>query len=340
MDGFNEFLVSMETFFKSSLEVIVLFIITAIVGFIIIKLLLRLLRKIESKGKIEGTLFKFIYAIAKFLLYMTYILTLLAIAGVPITTIVAVITALALGLTLALQSSVSNISNGAIIMMNKPFVLGDFVEINGKEGTVVDINMFNTKILTVTNEAITIPHNMTISNTIKDYSAMPTRRVDIIVSLDFASDIEKAKTMLFDIIANNEYVIQDEANAVSMASINERSVNLQVKAWCSGKVYWDCLYSLNESIYKLFSEDNIDMPFQKMQVDIKKDDTTSANAVDIKTHDTISANTVDIKKDDTISENAVDIKLHDTISANAVDIKKDDTISENAVDIKKDDTKA
>lgn len=276
MNEFKEFIAPLTTFLDLGLGAIVLFITVALFGIILIKLLLKLLRKLEKKGKIEGTLFKFIYAVTKFIMYMVYTLTLLAIIGVPITTIVAIITALTLGLTLALQSSVSNISNGAILMINKPFVLGDFVEINGKEGTVVDINMFNTKILTITNEAITIPHNITVNNTIKDYSAMPTRRVDIVVSLDFNSDIEKAKTMILDIISNNDFVIKDADNVVKMASINERSVNLQLKAWCSSKVYWDCLYSMNESIYKLFSEDNIDMPYQKMQVDIKKDDVTKS----------------------------------------------------------------
>ena len=273
MEGFKSFLNAMKIFFESGLGNLVLFLSVAILGLIFIKIVLKLLSKVGNKSKIEGTVFKFAYAVSKFVLYMLYILTLLTIVGVPITTIVAMITALTLGITLALQSSVSNIANGIVIMANKPFVLGDMIEINGKEGKVTDITMFHTKILTITNEMISIPHNITVNTIVKDFSSMDTRRIDIPVTIDFNSNVAKAKAMLEDIIASNELIIKDAENAVNMSDVNERSVTLVVKAWSTNADFWDCTYALNESVYKLFSEDDIDMPYKKMQIDIASNNT-------------------------------------------------------------------
>ena len=143
--GFNSFMETMTKFFTSGLGKIVLFIIVAIIGAILIKVFIKMLRKLGTKTKIDQTVYKFMITVVKFVLWMLYILTLLAIIGVPITSLVAIITALTLGVTLAVQSSVSNLANGIILLANKPFKIDDFVEINGVSGTVVDISIFNTK---------------------------------------------------------------------------------------------------------------------------------------------------------------------------------------------------
>lgn len=279
MEGFNKFLAQCKTFFESGLGVAVLFIITAILGFIVIKLILKLLKRLEKKTRIDNTICKFIYAVAKFALYMLYIITLLAIIGVPITSLVAIFTALTLGFTLALQNSVSNIVNGVILMANKPYKIGDSVQIDTVTGTVVDINIFNTKLKTPNNEVITIPHNITLANPIIDLSAMDKRRVSITIGVSYNTDIYLVKNLITDILKNNVLVLHEEENSVNLSLMNSSSLDFSVKAWTKTDTYWDCLYSLNEQIFTALNENGIEIPYQQIDIHMRNEENNLENSI-------------------------------------------------------------
>ena len=206
------------------------------------------------------------------MLWVLYVLTLLAIAGVPITSLVAVITALTLGVTLAIQSSVSNLANGVILLANKPFKIGDLVEINGVTGTVVDISIFNTKLRTANNEIITMPHNVTINNPIIDYTSLEMRRIALDVSVSYDSDMTKVKEILLETIKEQELVLQDQANSVNLAKMNSSSIDFSVKVWTATENYWDCFFALTESVFNKLNENNIEIPYNKLDVLIKSNE--------------------------------------------------------------------
>ncbi len=264
--GFNSFMETMTKFFTSGLGKIVLFIIVAIIGAILIKVFIKMLRKLGTKTKIDQTVYKFMITVVKFVLWMLYILTLLAIIGVPITSLVAIITALTLGVTLAVQSSVSNLANGIILLANKPFKIDDFVEINGVSGTVVDISIFNTKLRTSNNEIITMPHNVTINNPIIDYTSLEMRRIALDVSVSYDSDMNKVKQVLLDTIKEQDLVLQDQANSVNLAKMNSSSIDFSVKVWTATENYWDCFFALTESVFNKLKENNIEIPYNKLDV--------------------------------------------------------------------------
>lgn len=270
--GFNSFMETMTKFFTSGLGKIVLFIIVAIIGAILIKVFIKMLRKLGTKTKIDQTVYKFMITVVKFVLWMLYILTLLAIIGVPITSLVAIITALTLGVTLAVQSSVSNLANGIILLANKPFKIDDFVEINGVSGTVVDISIFNTKLRTSNNEIITMPHNVTINNPIIDYTSLKMRRIALDVSVSYDSDMNKVKQVLLDTIKEQDLVLQDQANSVNLAKMNSSSIDFSVKVWTATENYWDCFFALTESVFNKLKENNIEIPYNKLDVLIKSNE--------------------------------------------------------------------
>lgn len=270
--GFNKFMTTLTNFFNSGLGKIVLLIIVAIFGAILIKLLLKGLRKLGTKTKIDQTVFKFLVTVVKFALWMIYVLTILAIIGVPITSLVAIITALTLGVTLAIQSSVSNLANGIILLANKPFKIDDFVEINGVSGTVVDISIFNTKIRTPNNEIITVPHNITINNPIIDYTCMEKRRIALDISVSYDSDVDQVKQVLLDTIKAQDLVLQDDANSVNLSKMNSSSIDFSVKIWTATENYWDCFFAITESIFKNLKDNNIEIPYNKLDVFIKNNE--------------------------------------------------------------------
>ncbi len=270
--GFNSFMETMTKFFTSGLGKIVLFIIVAIIGAILIKVFIKMLKKLGTKTKIDQTVYKFMITVVKFVLWMLYILTLLAIIGVPITSLVAIITALTLGVTLAVQSSVSNLANGIILLANKPFKIDDFVEINGVSGTVVDISIFNTKLRTSNNEIITMPHNVTINNPIIDYTSLEMRRIALDVSVSYDSDMNKVKQVLLDTIKEQDLVLQDQANSVNLAKMNSSSIDFSVKVWTATENYWDCFFALTESVFNKLKENNIEIPYNKLDVFIKQNE--------------------------------------------------------------------
>lgn len=270
--GFNSFMETMTKFFTSGLGKIVLFIIVAIIGAILIKVFIKMLKKLGTKTKIDQTVYKFMITVVKFVLWMLYILTLLAIIGVPVTSLVAIITALTLGVTLAVQSSVSNLANGIILLANKPFKIDDFVEINGVSGTVVDISIFNTKLRTSNNEIITMPHNVTINNPIIDYTSLEMRRIALDVSVSYDSDMNKVKQVLLDTIKEQDLVLQDQANSVNLAKMNSSSIDFSVKVWTATENYWDCFFALTESVFNKLKENNIEIPYNKLDVFIKQNE--------------------------------------------------------------------
>lgn len=272
VSGFNDFTSTMTKFFTSGLGKIVLFIIVAIIGFILIKLFIKFLKKMGKRIKLDQTVYNFLITVIKFVLWVLYVLTLLAIAGVPITSLVAVITALTLGVTLAIQSSVSNLANGVILLANKPFKIGDLVEINGVSGTVVDISIFNTKLRTANNEIITMPHNVTINNPIIDYTSLEMRRIALDVSVSYDSDMTKVKEILLETIKEQELVLQDQANSVNLAKMNSSSIDFSVKVWTATENYWDCFFALTESVFNKLNENNIEIPYNKLDVLIKSNE--------------------------------------------------------------------
>lgn len=259
-----------KNFFTLNLNNIILFFCVAIFGLIILKIVLTVVRRIFKKTKLDRTLTGFIVSLLKFVLLMVYILTLATIVGIPVTSIVAIFTALSLAVALAIQGSFSNLANGMVLLASKPFKAGDYIEIAGVAGTVNNIKLMNTELTTANNQVVTIPHNKTIADIITNYTVLGKRRMEIVVSVDYNVDIEFAKKVIMDVCLKHDKILKQEINSVRLSKCSASSLDFTLKAWAEIEDYWSTYYDISEAIVIALRKNKITIPYQTIDVHIKE----------------------------------------------------------------------
>lgn len=246
-------------------------IIIAIVIFYIGKWVARkltdLVVKITRKtGKVDETLLKFLSNIIYYVLMIVVILTALEQVGVDTTSFLAILGAAGLAIGLALKDSLSNFASGVMIIMFRPFKVGDFIVAGGVSGSVEEISIFNTILKTGDNQTLIVPNGTITSGTITNVNAKPTRRVDLVVGIGYDDDIKKAKEVLNKIIVSDERVLVDEGVTVAVSELADSSVNFVVRAWVNTPDYWAVKFDLTEKIKLTFDEEGISIPFPQQDV--------------------------------------------------------------------------
>ncbi len=251
-------------------------IIAAILVFIIakfvIKHLMNLIKKLFEKSKLDGAVKTFLLSIIKAALYVLLIIGIVEILGVATATIVSVVASAGLAIGLALQGSLSNFAGGVLILVMKPFKLGDYIIASGVEGTVVSMDVFYTKIRTTDYKDIVIPNGMLSNNTITNVSAQGKRRLDITASASYNADIEKVKQVLTEICKNCTLVRRDEEVRVFVSQYAQSSIDYNVRFWVDAANYWDAKFFITESIKKEFDRNGIEIPYSKLDVNILNKD--------------------------------------------------------------------
>ncbi|MBD3824837.1 MAG: mechanosensitive ion channel [Epsilonproteobacteria bacterium] len=227
-------------------------------------------KKLMLRAKIDQTLVEFFESIIYFVLLVVVILTSLNALGVNTTSFLAVFGAASLAVGLALKDSLSNIGAAVIIILFRPFKVGDTIEAGGAMGTVEDINLFSTVIVPVDKSRIIVPNSAIISGNITNFSLRDVRRVDHLVGIGYGDDLKKAKEILNTIIAQDERVMQDPAPLVAVAELGSSSVNLAFRVWVKADLYWDVYFETLEKIKLEFDAQGISIPFPQMDVHINK----------------------------------------------------------------------
>ncbi len=236
----------------------------------LIKWVLKLTTKALNKGKLEPMVVKFVYSIVKIGLYVLLFIAVVSILGIPTTTFVTLFGTVTLSVGLALQGSLANLAGGVLILIFKPFKVGDYIVACGEEGTGVGIDVFYTKLATVDNKVIVIPNGTLANSSVKNVSAMDKRRVDVQVGISYESDIATAKGVLMGIIDKNENVLRDKPINVFVASLDASQVTLETRVWVSSDKYWDTKWALTEQYKLALDENGIEIPFNQLSVTIKK----------------------------------------------------------------------
>ena len=223
--------------------------------------------KITRKtGKVDETLLKFLSNIIFYILMIVVILTALGQLGVDTTSFLAVIGAAGLAVGLALKDSLSNFASGVMIIMFRPFKVGDLINAGGVTGVVEEISIFNTVLKTGDNQTLIVPNGAITSGTITNVNAKPTRRVDLIVGIGYEDDIKKAKEVLTNIVSSNEKVLVEEGITVAVSELADSSVNFVVRAWVKTPDYWDVKFALTENIKLTFDKEGISIPYPQQDV--------------------------------------------------------------------------
>lgn len=223
--------------------------------------------KITRKtGKVDETLLKFLSNIIYYVLMIVVILTALEQLGVDTTSFLAILGAAGLAIGLALKDSLSNFASGVMIILFRPFKVGDFINAAGVSGSVEEISIFNTLLKTGDNQTLIVPNGAITSGTITNVNAKPTRRVDLVVGIGYDDDIKKAKEVLTNILTSNEKVLVEEGITVAVSELADSSVNFVVRAWVNTPDYWDVKFGLTEEIKLTFDKEGISIPFPQQDV--------------------------------------------------------------------------
>jgi small conductance mechanosensitive channel len=239
-----------------------------VIGKIAARLLKNLLQKILEKGKVDPVLVSFCCNLAYSALLVFVVLAALGRLGVQTASFVAVIGAAGLAVGLALQGSLANFAAGVLMLIFRPFKIGDFVDGGGVSGVVKDIHIFTTTLNTPDNKRVIVPNSKIMGDNIINYSAEGTRRVDLVVGISYDDDIDKAKTALMDEVKKDDRVLADPEPVVAVVEMADSSVNLVVRPWVKVPDYWNVYFSLTEALKKRVEAEGMSIPYPQRDVHI------------------------------------------------------------------------
>jgi small conductance mechanosensitive channel len=248
---------------------LVIAIVLMIITFKIVNVVTKKLYKRMQKKNIDETIARVGSQSLRIALKLIILVCLVGYVGIETASISAVIASLGVGISLAVQGTLSNFAGGVIIIVMRPFKIGDFITSNGESGTVEDIKLFYTHIVTTDNRAVVIPNGTLANNVIVNASAKDTRRCDITVSAAYGSDIDKVKEVISQVCAENELIFKDPAPFVMLSNMGESSLDFVVRAWCNRADYWTVNFYLLDAIKKAFDKNGIEIPFNQLDVTIK-----------------------------------------------------------------------
>lgn len=262
----ENFTVQLLEISKVYLPKIVLAIILIIAGIWLIKAVVKIIENIMEKKEVDTSLGKFLSKLISITLNVALIISIASTIGIETTSFVAVLGAAGLAIGLALQGSLSNFAGGVLILLNKPFKVGDFIEGGGQMGTVDNISIFYTVLKTPQNQVISIPNGGLANSSVVNYSTESTRRLDETWGIGYGDDIDKAKAVLKDIIENDERVIKENGYQIIVTELADSSVNLQTRVWATGADFWNLKFDMLETVKKRFDAEGISIPFPQWDV--------------------------------------------------------------------------
>lgn len=254
---------------ETYLPKITLGIVYLIVGFWIVKKVTRILNMVMKKRDIDKGIISFTISFSRTALNLLLILSVATTLGFETTSFVAILTAMAFSIGMALQGSLSNFAGGVMILLVKPFKIGDYIEGGGFSGTVDDIQLFNTVLKTPDNKRIVIPNSSLSNSGITNYSTFDTRRVDIVFGVDYKEDLHNVKNILSEIINLHELVLKDPEPFVRLTELNASSIDFSVRAWTKTEDYWTVRFDLLEQVKDRFDKENISIPYPHITIENK-----------------------------------------------------------------------
>lgn len=257
--------------FLEYLPTLIVAVVVYIIGCIINKIIMKLLSKGLERSKIDATVHGFLKSLVKVVLICITIIIVLTILRVPMTSIITVVGSAGIAIGLALQSSLSNIAGGVIVLIAKNFRVGDYISINGTEGTVKEISIFSTNIITIDNKSIFVPNGIVSNSTIINFTREKTRRVDHIMSISYNNDTKKAISVINEVINNNSKILSVPEPFVRICAFSSSSVDISVRVWVNSADYWDVYFDLLEQIKEAFDENGIVIPYNQLDIHMIKD---------------------------------------------------------------------
>lgn len=251
---------------------ILLALVVLIIGCLVIKGVKKAITKAEKFSKLEKTVQSFLKSFLSILLYAILIIIVIGILGIPMTSVVAVLASCGLAVGLALQGALSNFAGGLMILIFKPFRVGDYIEAGGSEGTVRDISIFYTVLTTVDNKRITVPNGDLMNASVTNFSSEEQRRVDLEFKITNDCDLNLARGVLLKAAESTEGAHSDPAPFARMTAVDDDTYIFTVRVWCDSASYWDVYFALLENCSRALSDNGIDDPEERIAVRVVKDE--------------------------------------------------------------------
>ena len=248
--------------------------VAAIVVYILGRWVIKLIKKGLSKAmlyrKADASLNTFLMSLVSVLLTFFLILAIVGILGINTSSLVALLASAGLAIGMALSGTLQNFAGGVMIMLFRPFKVGDFISAQGFEGKVNEIQIFNTHLLSVDNKEIILPNGALSTNAMTVFSKQDTRRVDWVFSIAYGDDYDKAKSVLKRLCQEDERILKEPGVMIELIKLNNSSVDITVRAWVKTPDYWLVFFAMNEKVYKTFAEEGLNIPFPQMDVHLKQ----------------------------------------------------------------------
>ncbi|MHC9510048.1 mechanosensitive ion channel family protein [Kangiella sp. M94] len=237
-----------------------------LVGLILIRMILNGVRKAFAKKNFDITLQRFLVSMISILLKAALAITVIGMLGIQMTTFVAMLGAAGLAIGLALSGTLQNFAGGVILLIIRPYRVGDFVEMQGHSGTVKEIQIFNTILTTPDNKTIIIPNSPISTGSMINYSTQPKRRVDFTIGIGYDDDIDTARDVILAVIAKDDRIHQDPAPFIAVSALADSSVNFVLRVWADSGDYWGVYFENLEAIKKALDANNISIPYPQRDV--------------------------------------------------------------------------
>lgn len=242
-----------------------------IIGRFVIKQISRLLAKILEKRKLEISVQTFLRSLVSLLLNLVLAFAIISKLGVETTSLAALLASAGVAVGMALSGNLSNFAGGLIILIFKPYKVGDYIETNDASGTVKEIQIFHTILTTLDNKIIYVPNGTLSSDAVTNYSRQVTRRAEWVFGVEYGEDYERVKAVLERIIAADDRILKDPAPFIGLGALSASSVDIKVRVWTKSSDYWDVYFDMNRIVYATFNKEGIGFPFPQLTVHQAKD---------------------------------------------------------------------
>lgn len=262
---------TIKTFFKSNVWNIASFLAVLLFGFIAIKLILNLIKKILNASKMEKIAQNFLHTTIKFCLFLVYVLVLISMMGVEISGIITALSALLLAVGMALQSNISNLANGIVIVSTGMFKKGDFIEVAGVSGSIEEINFLFTTLKTSDNKKVTLPNSTIVNNCVTNSGGNKLRRVDFTFSVAYETDVETVKELVKNVMKSNGKVYLEPEPFCRLKVLGASSIDFFANCWCDTEDYWEVYYYVLENVYNEMKKHNISIPYNQLEIRTRTD---------------------------------------------------------------------
>ncbi len=249
-------------------------ILAAIIVFILGRWIIKLVKRWMANGlmsrRADATLHIFLSNLVSVLLYFILIIFIVSILGVNTSSLVALLASAGLAIGMALSGTLQNFAGGVMIILFRPFKVGDFISSQGFEGKVSEIQIFNTHLLTTDNKEVILPNGTLATGAMTVFSKQDIRRVDWVFSIAYGDDYDKAKAVLKRLCDDDSRILKSPETMIELIKLNNSSVDITVRAWVNTPDYWAVFFAMNEKVYKTFATEGLNIPFPQMDVHVKQ----------------------------------------------------------------------